>query len=270
MGSAPSGRLLQVADASQAEITSTYAELSPESRQTLQEALKQLPAATSTATSTSCLACRSLLSGEVTARLPGASEKWSYMDLATALRTELPEARAQVIQFFTSQEPLKHLDEYKTLEAQDFDLKGDMFYSLANLSVGEPMGLGEAQPLLLEARARLDRLDKRGISEMRALVRPPQAVVIVAQATACLLQKPRSTWADVKKTLIAKELLHNLFSFDKDHVPLEALVELQWYLNHPYFERDEVRRASLAADGLREWVMGINAYSLARERVQIG
>ena len=217
-----SGALQKVSEASEAEITGAYAELSPEAQQSLRAALELCHAAPAAEKALPALACRAILSGEVI-ELPGASKDWDYVDMAMALRNHLG-VKDKVIKFFVSETPI---DEYQTLSEQGLDLTCEVQYSLAELNVGDPVTLEEAMPLLRAAAEALNTLNKRDIAEVKALVRPPKTVVTVLGAVACLLQEPNRSWTGMKK-MMANNFLQNLLSFDKDNVPLEVLVELQW------------------------------------------
>ena len=114
--------LQKVSDASEAEISSVYAELSPEAQKSLRVALELCSAAPAAP----AFACRAILSGEVT-ELRGVSKEWDYVDLAMALRKRL-EAKDKVIKFYVSGTPI---DEYQTLGEQGLDANGEVQYWIA-------------------------------------------------------------------------------------------------------------------------------------------
>ena len=108
---------------------------------------------------------------------------------------------------------------------------------------------------------------KRDLYSLKSLTRPPQSAFVVLGAIACLLEEPTRYWKVMQK-MMCNNFLERLAAFERDNVTLEVLVQLQWYLNHPLFQRDVVRKASLCCDPLQRWVTGISSYALLAMQVQ--
>ena len=118
---------------------------------------------------------------------------------------------------------------------------------------------------LQEARTALDGLaDHTLIAEMKAIKSPPETLVTVVGAVACLLQEPNKSWTDMTK-MMEKNFQKMLMDFDKDNVPPEVLAELQTYLKNPSFSRDKIRLVSLGGEYMQRWVSAINGYAMLKQ-----
>ncbi|CAE7807858.1 DNAH6 [Symbiodinium sp. CCMP2592] len=189
-----------------------------------------------------CLACRSTASGEIV-KLP-VTKDCAYKDLAAALREKLPETKTQVIQFFVSKDT--SMDEYKTLGDQGFDDAGlanaEFSYTASEFSYGE-ISQEEAMPLFDEATNSVAS-SPVDIKELIALKTPPGCIRLAMEGVACLLGKPRKSWEDLTKMLDEEDFMKSMQSFLTKEVPLEALVELQWYLKHPELQKERLQKVS--------------------------
>ncbi|CAE7562034.1 dhc1 [Symbiodinium sp. CCMP2456] len=254
-----SGAQSKLADASAADLAGAYGELPSEAKTKLQEALQLLQAP--------CLACRSA-SGEIV-KLPVTKDS-TYKDLAAALREKLPETKTQVIQFFVSTDT--SMDEYKTLGDQGFDDAGlasaEFSYTASELSYGEKISQEEATPLLDEATNSVASLPVHAaeIKELINLKTPPQCIRLAMEGVACLLEKPRKSWEDLTKMLDEEDFMTSMQSFLTKEVPLEALVELQWYMKHPDLQKDELERVSRCAASLQSMVNIACSMTLIKKR----
>ncbi|CAK9029422.1 Dynein axonemal heavy chain 6 (Axonemal beta dynein heavy chain 6) (Ciliary dynein heavy chain 6) [Durusdinium trenchii] len=254
-----SGAQSKLSEASAAEVASAYGELPSEAQKSLQEALKLLKAKTS-----GTLTCRSKLSGEVMATLDS-SQTWTYKEMAAALREKLPETKTQVIKFFIGEEAI---DEYRALSDMGFaNGSGEVQCAISQFDFGTKMTLEEAQPILEDITEKLNGLSKAMIMEIKALKSPPHGIILVGEAVACLLQAPRASWHDLLKMFGAKDFMEQLVTFNKDEVPMESLVELQWYLNHPLLDIDRLNRVSAGAVCMMHWARGMSMYAMLKNRV---
>ncbi len=87
--------------------------------------------------------------------------------------------------------------------------------------------LADAEPIILQAEAALDSLNKKELSELKSFGSP--AAEIVAVAAACLVltcggKLPRDRDWNAGKKMMAdvNSFLSSLKSFDKDNVPVGA------------------------------------------------
>lgn len=231
-------------DASAADLAGAYGELPNEAKIKLQEAMQLLQAP--------CLACRSTASGEIV-KLPVTKDS-TYKDLAAALREKQPEAKTKVIQFFVSTDT--SMDEYKTLGDQGFDDAGlanaEFSYTASELS-GEKISQEEAQAPWLPFVSSWPP-EIKDIKELTAFKNPPQCIRLAMEGVACLLEKPRKSWEDLTKMLDEEDFVGSMQSFLTKEVPLEALVELQWYLKHPDLQKDQLEKVSRCATVLQSVV----------------
>ncbi|CAE7411842.1 DNAH6 [Symbiodinium natans] len=250
-----SGAQSKLSEASEEELAGVFKDLPAETQKSVEDAFKAAKAEAAPG-----LACRSA-SGEVT--LLPCTQTWTYKEMAAALREKHPELKTQVIKFLVAKEPM---DEYKTVG--DLGLENEVEYTASEFSYGEKISMEEAVPLIEESCKGMDAVDKNGIAELKALKNPPDVIKLVGEAVACLLQAPHKTWEDVKKMMHNTDsFLQQVVTYSKDEVPLEALVELQWYLNHPSLELEKIKRASACGTGLMEWVKGIAAYAMIKKRL---
>ncbi|CAE7503437.1 unnamed protein product [Symbiodinium necroappetens] len=255
-----SGAQSKLADASAADLAGAYGELPNEAKIKLQEAMQLLQGhpeilgdkGMPPCADAPCLACRSTASGEIV-KLPVTKDS-TYKDLAAALREKLPEAKTKVIQFFVSTDT--SMDEYKTLGDQGFDDAGlanaEFSYTASELS-GEKISQEEAQAPWLPFVSSWPP-EIKDIKELTAFKNPPQCIRLAMEGVACLLEKPRKSWEDLTKMLYEEDFVGSMQSFLTKEVPLEALVELQWYLKHPDLQKDQLEKVSRCATILQSVV----------------
>ena len=253
-----SGALQKLSEASASDVQAAYKDLTAEQQANLREALAALDKGNK-------LSVRSMVTGEVVCSVDAKAD-WTYMDLLKALHVAVPAMKLQVVKICIPQEPM---DEYKTLGEQNVDVKGEVQYTATDFSVGTKLEAADATPMLEEAEAGLNGLDKSAISELKALKFPPATVQLCVKAVGILLGEPCSSWEEGRKMLSDKDFLSKLVSYEKDTVSHETLNELQWYLNNPDFQKEQVRKVSAAAVCLRDWVSAICIYSTCRYRVQL-
>eukprot|EP00760_Papus_ankaliazontas_P013352 PhM_4_TR15700/c3_g1_i1/m.85000/K10408/DNAH; dynein heavy chain, axonemal len=133
-----------------------------------------------------------------------------------------------------------------------------------------------AKPLVDEALAALDTLDKTSLSELKALAKPPDDVCMVAAAVMVLTSPPNKIppvrnrdWANAKKMMAnVSQWLKDLQTFDQDHIPDQCIEQLQMYVANPSFDPASIVLKSQAASGLCKWVLGMNAYYKVRCNVK--
>ncbi|CCW66761.1 unnamed protein product [Phytomonas sp. Hart1] len=136
--------------------------------------------------------------------------------------------------------------------------------------------LAKAQPLVLEALAALDTLDKASIAELKNLGKPPEDVQMVAICVLVLTANPRSipnvkqrTWNECKKMMNQVDrFLTELRNFDVNNIPQACVDQIQVYITNPAFNPDNIRSKSFAAAGLCKWAIGMNRYHIVRCEVR--
>ncbi|KAL7699312.1 dynein heavy chain cytosolic putative [Lotmaria passim] len=132
--------------------------------------------------------------------------------------------------------------------------------------------LAKAQPLVQEALAALDTLDKASIAELKNLGKPPEDVQMVAICVLVLTSNPRSipsvkqrTWNECKKMMNQVDrFLAELRGFDVNNIPQACIDQIQVYINNPSFDPEIIKSKSGAAAGLCKWAIGMNRYHIVR------
>ncbi|KAF5834390.1 hypothetical protein DUNSADRAFT_8976 [Dunaliella salina] len=127
--------------------------------------------------------------------------------------------------------------------------------------------LEAAEPVIAEAEAALNSLDKASLGELKSFGSP--AAEVVAVVSACMVltapggKVPKDvSWAAGKKFMgNVDTFLKSLINFDKDNTPENcvSVVEKE-YMSNPGFSPDNIRSKSSAAAGLCGWVINICKY----------
>jgi len=123
-----------------------------------------------------------------------------------------------------------------------------------------------AMPALEEACRALDCLDKRDITELKSLAKPPPGVMGVLMAVVVLRPLGREEesggWAAAKSMLGDVRLLSALRSYDKDKVTEEQICRVKSMMEEwpEAFEDDKIKKVSKAAYGLSKWVRAMVQY----------
>jgi len=132
--------------------------------------------------------------------------------------------------------------------------------------------LAKAKPLVEEALAALDTLDKGSISELKNLGKPPDDVAMVAICVKVLTSDPKNipkpagrNWGEAKKMMNQVDrFLADLRAFDVNNIPQACIDQIQVYISNPSFDPDIIKTKSGAAAGLCKWAIGMNKYHLVR------
>ncbi|KAL0236998.1 hypothetical protein PCE1_000395 [Barthelona sp. PCE] len=129
------------------------------------------------------------------------------------------------------------------------------------------LDLQKALPAIAAAEAALDTLNKDNLVELRSMGSPPELVEKVMQAVFILLSPksgiPRDlSWKTVKAFMgPVMKFLDSLKNYDKENIPQDRYTVIkQRYLSDPNFIADVVRRSSVAAAGICDWVCNIIAF----------
>jgi dynein heavy chain len=127
--------------------------------------------------------------------------------------------------------------------------------------------LAVAEPVIAEAEAALNSLDKASLGELKSFGSPAAEVVQVVAACMVLTAPggriPRDlSWAAGKKFMgNVDAFLRSLLAFDKDNVPVNCVDAVERdYIANPGFTPDNIKSKSSAAAGLCAWVLNICKY----------
>lgn len=131
--------------------------------------------------------------------------------------------------------------------------------------------LNKILPVLAEATAALETLNKNDITEIKSLKSPPQGVKLVMEAI-CILKGVKPTlennggiktlnyWDNAKKMLGDFKFLQTLLEYDKDNIPQATIDKLEPYISNPEFQPVKIKRYSNAAMSLCSWVRAVETY----------
>ncbi|CAD7696266.1 unnamed protein product [Ostreobium quekettii] len=127
--------------------------------------------------------------------------------------------------------------------------------------------LAAAEPVIADAEAALNSLDKASLGELKSFGSPAAEVVQVVSACMVLTAPggkiPKDlSWNAGKKFMgNVDAFLKSLLNFDKDNVPVNCVEKVEKdYLVNPNFTADYIRTKSGAAAGLCGWVSNICKY----------
>ncbi|ESS67196.1 hypothetical protein TCDM_04102 [Trypanosoma cruzi Dm28c] len=168
------------------------------------------------------------------------------------------------------------VEEQSAIAAKEEEKTNKIVAEVENFESQCAEDLAKAKPLVEEALAALDTLDKASIAELKNLGKPPVDVQMVAICVKVLTSNPRAipsvknrTWAECKKMMNQVDrFLAELKGFDVNNIPQVCIDQIQMYITNPAFDPDNIKTKSFAAAGLCKWAIGINKYHLVRCEVR--
>eukprot|EP01029_Cantina_marsupialis_P027524 TRINITY_DN7716_c0_g4_i1.p1 TRINITY_DN7716_c0_g4~~TRINITY_DN7716_c0_g4_i1.p1 ORF type:complete len:2866 (-),score=629.04 TRINITY_DN7716_c0_g4_i1:292-8106(-) len=128
--------------------------------------------------------------------------------------------------------------------------------------------LDAALPMLNEAIAALDALDKSDIIEVKSFTNPPEAVRVVMQAVSAMLSESTLDWDTAKRILGDMSFVMRLREYDKDNIPDKIIRKVSKILVHPMMQVENVKTVSKAATSLCMWVHAMIKYSFVAKEVR--
>jgi len=132
--------------------------------------------------------------------------------------------------------------------------------------------LAAAEPAVIKAAEALNNLDKGSLTELKSMTSPAPIVLATVNAVQYMmapkgqLNKTKTAWAEAKKMMASVDkFLESLLSFDKDNLLPENKAKVRGITGtpeapNPEFNFPSVKRVSLAAAGLCDWVVNILIY----------
>ncbi|GBF93145.1 dynein alpha flagellar outer arm [Raphidocelis subcapitata] len=127
--------------------------------------------------------------------------------------------------------------------------------------------LAAAEPLVAQAEAALDTLNKKDLGETKSLKKPPPGVDDITAVVLILLEgnpKDKSWAAAAKMMNNVDKFLERLRTYkaviDEGKVQKKTVDACRSYLDLPHFNRDVIFTKSHAAAGLCEWAVNIVKY----------
>ncbi len=104
----------------------------------------------------------------------------------------------------------------------------------------------------------------RDLAELKAVRRPVAVVTLLVEAVLILLEEGQEWKQFVKLAASPARLMEQIASYDLTRVTPKMLAKLQTVTFSPQFSVDQMKKASCAAALLCEWVLAVEAYSVAR------
>eukprot|EP00899_Mesostigma_viride_P009994 jgi/Mesvir1/18997/Mv18956-RA.1 len=141
--------------------------------------------------------------------------------------------------------------------------------------------LDRLTPMVDLAMQQLEKLNKKDLSEIKSLVKPPPGVKIVTEALCVLLErKPVVTStlvAGIRTTVLdywpaARELLGQtnfqqiLLAVDKDDLKDNVIKKVEPYMDNPQFHPTQVGRVSKACMSICTWIHALVSYHRCNTR----
>eukprot|EP00947_MAST-08B_sp_MAST-8B-sp1_P002409 g2409.t1 len=137
--------------------------------------------------------------------------------------------------------------------------------------------LDEALPALDEAVKCLSSLKKADIDEVKNLQKPPNGVILTAEAVCIMFKvKPNKVknpndsmgkkvddyFTPAKQVLFkdAKKFMSMMIDYDKDNIPDSVIQKIEHYIVMPEFTPKEVEKASVACTAICMWVRAMHKY----------
>ena len=142
--------------------------------------------------------------------------------------------------------------------------------------------LAKAMPAMNNAIAALKSLKPSDITELKSMSRPPAGVRLIAEVLCHMfflkpVRKPdpknpskkiEDYWESGKKNLLTDtDFLNRLFNYDKDNIPSKLIKKITPYLSREDFQASAMKKASVAAYGISEWVRAMVDYDVAAKIV---
>jgi dynein heavy chain len=130
-----------------------------------------------------------------------------------------------------------------------------------------------AEPAIAAAAEALNSLDKASLTELKSMSTPSPVVLLVCNAVQYMMapkggiKKVKKEWGEAKKLMASVDVfLSSLINFDKDNLLAENKAEVRAKCTgtpeapNPDFNYTNVKRISMAAAGLCDWVINVLIY----------
>lgn len=192
----------------------------------------------------------------------------------TALQPKLKESSKQVEELLVIIE--KESQEAKVVEEnvkKEEETANDSATAAKKIKDECDADLQTALPILAEALDALNTLKEEDITFMKSMKNPPGQIKLVMEAV-CVLKgvKPDKVkdaagnnvedyWGPSKRVMGDLKFLDSLRNYDKDNIPAKNIKAIrEKYMVDPLFDPKEVKKASVAAEGLCKWIIAMEKY----------
>lgn len=76
------------------------------------------------------------------------------------------------------------------------------------------------------------------------------------------------SWENAKLLLIKENVVEDMMFYDKDNIPDDIFEKLGKVVNHSLFQPDDIKRVSVAASGICQWVHAVYKYAHIHRNMQ--
>ena len=105
-------------------------------------------------------------------------------------------------------------------------------------------------PELEDALEVMKCMEKREITELKSLVKPPALVSLIMEAVSVLFGVTDISWSSSQKLLGNRQFFETILNYDKDNISPATIKKLQPYIKHPDFNVVKASSVSKASAGL--------------------
>ncbi|KAJ3331033.1 hypothetical protein HDU76_004259 [Blyttiomyces sp. JEL0837] len=128
--------------------------------------------------------------------------------------------------------------------------------------------LANAEPAVLEAQQSVSSIKKQHLTEVRAMVNPPEAVKMAMESVCTLLGNKIDSWKTVQAIIRRDDFITSIVNYDTNKMSRRVREEIENnYIPNPNFNYESINRASKACGPLVQWVIAQVKYAGILERV---
>mmetsp|Transcript_10643 Transcript_10643/g.10717 ORF Transcript_10643/g.10717 Transcript_10643/m.10717 type:complete len:502 (-) Transcript_10643:3279-4784(-) len=132
--------------------------------------------------------------------------------------------------------------------------------------------LSKAEPALIAATESVKGIQKKDLTELRNMMRPPANVVIALEPVISLItgKAKKADWNEIKAEVKKDSFIQIVMNFDKDQIKpsTRKFIQENYLDKKEEFDIQKIFRASQAAGPLAMWVSSIVQYADIFDRIQ--
>ena len=129
--------------------------------------------------------------------------------------------------------------------------------------------LSEAEPALLSAKHSVQNIKKAQLDELRALTRPPQAVMVTMEMVSVMIGEKSTDWNEIRKVIRRDDFISTVVNFDPSALTSKQVKQVQDdYLSNSDIDYNSVDRASKACGPLYQWAESQIKYATILRRIK--
>lgn len=129
--------------------------------------------------------------------------------------------------------------------------------------------LSEAEPALISAKQSVSNIKKAQLDEVRALTRPPQAVMVTMEMVCVMIGESNLDWNEIRKIIRRDDFISTVVNFDPISLsPKQVKQVTDDYLSNTDINFASVDRASKACGPLFQWAESQIKYATILRRIK--